>query len=126
AHGTLRTGERAKLVCWGRDASRDAAASAVRAVVRVASRRASRFAGLTRPHFLQHDPAGAQAHCLSQSGLFVDRKAFLSILSAVVLATPLAAEAQPTAKVWRVGVLMDLYPPNANPPQALRQRLRDL
>ena len=56
----------------------------------------------------------------------MDRRAFLSILSAVVLATPLAAEAQPTAKVWRVGVLMDLYPPNANPPQALRQRLRDL
>jgi putative tryptophan/tyrosine transport system substrate-binding protein len=39
---------------------------------------------------------------------------------------PLATSAQQTAKVWRVGVLMDLYPPDANPPQALRQGLRDV
>jgi putative ABC transport system substrate-binding protein len=47
-------------------------------------------------------------------------------LAAACLAAPLAAGAQQAAKVWRVGVLMDLYPPDANPPQALRQGLRDL
>jgi ABC-type uncharacterized transport system substrate-binding protein len=40
---------------------------------------------------------------------------------------PLAAEAQPPAgKVWRVGVLSVLYPAHAAPPQAFRQRLREL
>jgi ABC-type uncharacterized transport system substrate-binding protein len=47
-------------------------------------------------------------------------------LAAACLAAPLAADAQQAAKVWRIGVLMDLYPPDANPPQALRQGLRDL
>ncbi len=38
-----------------------------------------------------------------------------------------AAEAQPpTGKVWRIGALMSLYPPDADPPQAFRQRLRTL
>ncbi len=37
------------------------------------------------------------------------------------------AEAQqPTGKVWRVGALMSLYPPDAEGPQALRQHLRTL
>src|SRR5436309_8263428 len=47
-------------------------------------------------------------------------------LAAACLAAPLAADAQQAAKVWRIGVLMDLYPPDADPPQALRQGLRDL
>ena len=38
---------------------------------------------------------------------------------------PPAAEPQ-TVRVWRIGALMALYPPAAGPPQALRQRLRDL
>jgi ABC-type uncharacterized transport system substrate-binding protein len=50
---------------------------------------------------------------------------------AVVLAigltlAPLAAEAQSAGKVSRIGVLMNLYPPDADPPQALRQGLRGL
>jgi putative ABC transport system substrate-binding protein len=38
-----------------------------------------------------------------------------------------ATEAQPqTSKMWRIGALMSLYPPDADPPQAFRQRLRTL
>jgi putative ABC transport system substrate-binding protein len=46
------------------------------------------------------------------------------ILTSLILA-PLAAEAQ-AGKLSRIGVLMNLYPPDADPPQALRQGLRDL
>jgi len=43
------------------------------------------------------------------------------------LAAPLAAGAQQQAgKLSRIGVLMNLYPPDADPPQAFRQGLRDL
>jgi putative tryptophan/tyrosine transport system substrate-binding protein len=50
---------------------------------------------------------------------------------AVVLAlsfalAPLAAEAQQTGKTSRVGVLLSRYGPKDDPPQGLRQRLRDL
>jgi putative ABC transport system substrate-binding protein len=55
----------------------------------------------------------------------IGRRAFFRSLAAGILAAPHVAWAQ-AAKVWRVGVLMDLYPPDANPPQALRQKLRDL
>jgi putative ABC transport system substrate-binding protein len=56
----------------------------------------------------------------------VDRRAFIAGTLAL-LAVPLAGEAQPAAgKVSRIGVLMNLYPPDADPPRALRQRLRDL
>ena len=54
------------------------------------------------------------------------RQAVLA-LGAGALALPLAAGAQQQAgRLFRVGVLMNLYPPEADPPQALRQRLRDL
>jgi len=44
-----------------------------------------------------------------------------------LLAVPLAAAAQQqVGKLSRIGVLMNLYSPDAHPPQALRQRLRDL
>src|SRR4029453_6971567 len=33
----------------------------------------------------------------------MDRRAFIGILSGGLLATPLAAEAQPVGKVWRIG-----------------------
>jgi len=57
----------------------------------------------------------------------IDRRAFLGGLGLSVLAASLAAEAQPqTGKVWRIGVLMSLYPPDADAPQALRQGLRTL
>jgi putative tryptophan/tyrosine transport system substrate-binding protein len=39
----------------------------------------------------------------------------------------LAADAQPQPdKLWRIGVLMSLYQPDADPPRALRQGLRTL
>lgn len=43
------------------------------------------------------------------------------------LALPVVAQAQaPPGKTWRLGVLMSFYPPEAQPPQALRHALRDL
>ncbi len=56
----------------------------------------------------------------------MDRRFFLGTLAGALLATPLAAEAQPAGKTPHVGVLMNLYPPDADPPRALRQGLRDL
>jgi putative ABC transport system substrate-binding protein len=48
-------------------------------------------------------------------------------LAAGCLAASLVAEAQQQAgKLSRIGVLMNLYPPDADPPQAFRQGLRDL
>ena len=35
----------------------------------------------------------------------VDRRTFLGVMIGTLLATPLAAEAQPTGKVWRIGYL---------------------
>ncbi len=52
--------------------------------------------------------------------------ALLVPLALALLAVPLGADAQSVGKVSRIGVLMNLYTPDANPPQALRQRLRDL
>jgi putative tryptophan/tyrosine transport system substrate-binding protein len=44
-----------------------------------------------------------------------------------LLAAPLGARAQPpSGKMSRIGVLMNLYSPDADPPQAFRQGLRDL
>src|SRR5713101_4739305 len=49
------------------------------------------------------------------------------ILTVSLILAPLAAQAQPqTGKVWRLGVLTSLYPPDADPPQAFRQGLRTL
>src|SRR5262245_34524253 len=55
------------------------------------------------------------------------RRIGLAIVIALNLLGPLVAEAQPsTEKVWRLGVLMSLYQPDAPPPQALRENLRSL
>src|SRR2546421_9689481 len=55
------------------------------------------------------------------------RGSLIVAIAAACVAAPLAAGAQQQAgKLSRIGVLMNLYPPDANPPQALRQRLRDL
>jgi putative ABC transport system substrate-binding protein len=55
------------------------------------------------------------------------RVPLLVALAAGCLAAPLAAAAQQQAgKLLRIGVLMNLYPPDADPPQALRRGLRDL
>jgi len=56
----------------------------------------------------------------------VKRRSFLAGTGAVVLATPLAAAAQPTKKVWRIGSLneeMPTTPPGQGP---LYDRLREL
>ena len=56
----------------------------------------------------------------------MNRRAFVTCLGAV-LAAPRAVKAQPPpGKMSRIGVLMNLYSPDADPPQALRQGLRDL
>jgi len=56
----------------------------------------------------------------------MNRRAFVTGLGAV-LATPLVAQAQPpSGKMSRIGVLMNLYSPDGDPPQAFRQGLRDL
>ncbi len=48
-------------------------------------------------------------------------------LAAACLVAPQAVGAQQqVGKLSRIGVLMNLYPPDAPPPQGLRQRLRDL
>src|SRR5262245_27971426 len=47
-------------------------------------------------------------------------------LAAGCLAAPPSVGAQQAVKPSRIGVLMNLYPPDAHPPQAFRQRLRDL
>jgi putative ABC transport system substrate-binding protein len=56
----------------------------------------------------------------------MDRRRFLVTSLAGALAAPLAVEGQPrTGKVWRIGVLLGLYPSRADPPQAFRRRLRE-
>jgi putative ABC transport system substrate-binding protein len=57
----------------------------------------------------------------------VDRRAFIGTIAGGLLAAPLGAEAQQqVGKPSRLGVLLNLYPSDALPPQALRHRLRDL
>jgi putative tryptophan/tyrosine transport system substrate-binding protein len=56
----------------------------------------------------------------------VSRRRFLSAITAGALALPGATQAQPAgATRWRLGVLLNLYAPTADPPQALRQGLRE-
>ena len=55
----------------------------------------------------------------------VRRRRFL-IAAGTLLVAPLAAGAQQAGKVWRIGVLLTLTAPAEDPPQAFRQRLRDL
>ncbi len=56
----------------------------------------------------------------------VERRTFLGVIAGGLLAAPLAAEAQQTGAPSRIGVLMNLYSPDGDPPQALRQRLSEL
>jgi len=49
------------------------------------------------------------------------------VLTLSLVLAPLVPEAQsPAGKSWRIGVLLSLFPPDAEPPQALRQGLRML
>src|ERR1700693_219556 len=60
-------------------------------------------------------------------GLVVDRRAFIVTLTGGLLAVPLAAEAQPAGKVYRIGVLettpVAMHAANLD---AFRQGLREL
>src|SRR5438128_11146410 len=57
----------------------------------------------------------------------ISRRWFIGTMAGGLLAAPLAAEGQQqVGKLSRIGVLMNLYSPDAHPPQALRQRLREL
>ena len=55
----------------------------------------------------------------------MDRREFIVKVAGGLLATPLAAEAQPTAPRWRVGVLLVLLSPTGPEAQAFRQGLRN-
>ena len=60
-------------------------------------------------------------------GLVVDRRAFIGTLTGSLLAAPLAAEAQPAAKVYRIGFLGNSTPAlEANLVGPFREGLRDL
>jgi putative ABC transport system substrate-binding protein len=56
----------------------------------------------------------------------MDRRVFLGTMAGALLAAPLAAEAQPAPKVWRIGHLEYAYPTYARDLEAFRQRLREL
>jgi ABC-type uncharacterized transport system substrate-binding protein len=56
----------------------------------------------------------------------MERRAFMAMVGGGLLAAPLAAGAQPTGKVWRIGYLGYAYPTEARDLEAFRQRLRDL
>jgi len=56
----------------------------------------------------------------------MNRRAFLSALCGLVAAPRAAGAQQQVPRSARVGVLLNLYPPDADPPQALRRRLHDL
>jgi putative tryptophan/tyrosine transport system substrate-binding protein len=57
----------------------------------------------------------------------MDRRAFISGITLGVLAAPLAAEAQPAGKVWRIGMLSSGSPSAAVARiDAFKQGLRDL
>jgi putative ABC transport system substrate-binding protein len=57
----------------------------------------------------------------------IDRRTFLAGTGAVLLAAPLAAEAQPAARTARIGFLaLDMAAPNSRDREAFLQGLRDL
>ena len=56
----------------------------------------------------------------------MDRRGFLLTSLTGALIAPVSSHAQRAAQVSRVGVLMNLYPPDAQPPQAFRHELLGL
>jgi putative ABC transport system substrate-binding protein len=57
----------------------------------------------------------------------ITRRRFVSGVVLTAMSAPFSSWAQPQPGTpWRIGVLMNLYSPDAPPPQALRQRLREL
>src|SRR5215472_9585859 len=57
----------------------------------------------------------------------IDRRTFLAVTGAVLLAAPLVAEAQQAGKVWRVGLLVPAVGPwRGRPYQGFEEALREL
>jgi ABC transporter substrate binding protein len=65
-------------------------------------------------------------HESRRTGMYQVRRRKFRFATAALLAAPLAAEAQPAGKVLRIGVLLTVNAPAEDPPQAFRQRLREL
>ena len=55
----------------------------------------------------------------------MDRRVFIAVVGGSIVATPLAAKAQPAPSPRRVGVLLALLSPDSKEAQAFRQGLRD-
>jgi len=56
----------------------------------------------------------------------MDRRAFVAVMGGGILAAPLVAEAQPAAKVPRVGFLLGLSPGPSREVDAFQRGLREL
>ena len=85
-----------------------------------------RMTRTTRP---RRFPSGRAPRSLSKPRQYtgVEAAVLIATLAVGLLVLPSKVEAQPpTEKVWRIGALMALYPPEADPPQAFEQRLHTL
>jgi putative ABC transport system substrate-binding protein len=60
-----------------------------------------------------------------REGLVVDRRAFIGTVAGGLLAAPLAAEAQPAGRMYRIGYLAEGPPPSSVLAETLRE-LREL
>jgi len=66
-------------------------------------------------------------HAAERGDPMISRRVFISMMAGGLLAAPLAAEAQPAGKVWRIGYLANgARTPDGGPPAALRQALLEL
>ena len=63
--------------------------------------------------------------CQRENAMILCRALVRSLILGVV-AAPRPAHTQGARKLWRIGALLNLYPLDADPPQVLRQGLRDL
>ena len=66
-------------------------------------------------------------HAAERGDPMISRRVFISMMAGGLLAAPLAADAQPAGKVWRIGYLANgARTPDGGPPAALRQALVEL
>jgi hypothetical protein len=71
--------------------------------------------GSSTPRSPANHPQSGLVDCrpIDGGGTLVDRRTFLGGLTSGLLATPLAAEAQPAGKVYRIVAISEVMPPNA-------------